>query len=218
MIVGTRETSTGGDQRASFLTTRWSLLAREDVSAIVGLYWRPVYLHLRRKGHRIEEAKDLTQDFFLRFLEKGYARQADRARGRFRNFLRAAVDHFAADAHDRSQAKKRGGGRRLISLDVEAAESLLVVDDPLDRHFDRQWARAILDDAMQALEQEYVGRGQAERFAEFRPVLAGGTHKDRVALHRARKRFRELVRERVARTVESADEVDQELAALLKAL
>ncbi|MBI3099016.1 MAG: sigma-70 family RNA polymerase sigma factor [Planctomycetes bacterium] len=207
-----------GDRRGSFLTTRWSLLVREDLGEVFTLYWRPVYLHLRRRGHDIEAAKDLTQGFFVRFLEKGYARQADRARGRFRHFLRAAVDHFAADAHDRSQAKKRGGGRKAVPLDVESAESMLVVEDPVERHFDRQWARAILDDAMAALEQEFAARGQGARFAEFRPVLAGGTHKDRVALHRARKRFRELVRERVARTVESANLVDEELAALLKAL
>ena len=214
--VSRQETTLGGPQGA-FLTTRWTLVEEGDAEEILKRYWRPVYLHLRRRGHAIEEAKDLTQDFFLTFLEKDYAAQADRSRGRFRSFLKTAVDHFAADARDRARALKRGGGR-IMQLDVEAAEALLSTDESPERLFDRQWARMMLDEAMAELAREYAARGQAEAFAKMRPALGGGSVDDRVALHRARHRFRELLRARIARTVESADQVDEELAELYESL
>jgi RNA polymerase sigma-70 factor (ECF subfamily) len=141
-------------------------------------------------------------------LERGYAGQADRLRGRFPDILRTAVDHFAADMRDKGHAQKRGGGR-VFSLDIEAAESFLSDQETPERQFDRQWARAILDDAMEALGREY---------ALSRSALAGGACEDRVGLHRARKRFRELVRERVSGTVESAADVDEKMAALFESL
>jgi RNA polymerase sigma-70 factor (ECF subfamily) len=211
------ETAMGGPA-GGFRTTRWSLLRERDLASLVALYWRPVYLLIRRKGRPVEDAKDLTQEFFARFIEKDVAGQADPARGRFRSFLRAAVDHFCADARDRDGARKRGGDRAILPLDVEAAERALASDDPPEVQFDREWARAVLQDALRALEAEYAARGQSARFAELRPVLAGGTAPDRVALHRARRRFRELVRDRVALTVASRDEVDDEVARLLEAL
>ena len=98
-----------GGSHASFCVTRWSMLARGDRDEIIRLYWRPVYLHLRRRGSSVEEAKDLTQEFFTAFMEKEYEKQADPARGRFRDFLRAAVDHFASNQRARARAQKRGG-------------------------------------------------------------------------------------------------------------
>jgi RNA polymerase sigma-70 factor (ECF subfamily) len=201
----------------AFRTTRWTLFQDRDLESIARLYWKPVYLHIRRKGIALEDARDLTQDFFARFLERDYAAQADPSRGRFRSFLRAAVDHFCADAGDRARALKRGSGR-VIALDVAAAEPLLSTAETPERAFDRQWARSILDDAVRELEAEYAARGRAESFAAFKPVLAGGTCADRPGLHRARARFRELVRGRVARTVESPSEVDDELRSLLESL
>jgi RNA polymerase sigma-70 factor (ECF subfamily) len=209
------ETSLGGSNE-NFASTRWSLLDRGDVQEILRLYWRPIYAHLRRRGHSIEDAKDLTQEFFTNFLQKNVASQADRSRGRFRSFLRAAVDHFASDVRDRQSAQKRGGDARI--LDVEAAERTLSTEDTPEREFDRQWARALLDDAMDALAQEYQARGQAEKFREIRPHLVDGSCEDRVALHRARQRIRELVRRRVALTVGSRGEIDEELSELLNSL
>ncbi|MBI2931662.1 MAG: sigma-70 family RNA polymerase sigma factor [Planctomycetes bacterium] len=216
-MTGARETSAGGP-RGWFATTRWTYVAQGNLDEIVRLYWRPVYLHLRRKGEPVEDAKDLTQDFFTAFLEKDYAGQADRSRGRFRSFLLAATDHFVANARARSRAVKRGGGAKILSLDVETAEHLLSLDDPPERAFDRQWAAALLDDAMSALEREYAARGQSDAFAALKPALVSGTCEDRVALHRARKRFRKLVRERVARTVASPDELEGELRHLFDSL
>jgi RNA polymerase sigma-70 factor (ECF subfamily) len=210
------ETALGGP-RGSFLTTRWTLLRDRDLESVARLYWRPVYLHVRRLGFDVEEAKDLTQDFFARFIEKDWAAQADRARGRFRSFLRAAIDHFCADARDRARAGKRGGGR-VVSLDAGKAEPLLSTDVSPERQFDRQWARSILEDALAELEAEYAARGQSEKFSLLKPVLAGGTSDDRVALHRARRRFGELVRQRVALTVESPGALEDELSALLESL
>ena len=206
----------GGPAHA-FLTTNWTLFRHRDMEQIVRLYWRPVYAFLRRKGHSVEDAKDFTQGFFTRFLEKDYASQVNQSRGRFRSFLRVAVEHFVSDELDRARAKKRGGGA-VLPLDVKAAEELLSVEEPPERHFDRQWARAILDDVSRELEEEYRKRGQSDKFAEIRPHLAGGSHQDRSALHRARKRFGELVRRRVVETVRSPSDVDEEIGILFDSL
>lgn len=214
--MSTHDTALGGPQ-GSFYTTRWTLFQDRDFDSIVRLYWRPVYLHLRRRGLTIEDAKDVTQDFFARFIEKDYARQADRTRGRFRSFLRAAVDHFLSDSGDRARAQKRGGGR-VLPLDVKEAEPLLSKEGSPELHFDRQWARTLLEDALRELAAEYVARGQQQKFETLRPVLTGGTCDDRVGLHRARARFRELVRRRVALTVDSPADVDDELAELFRSL
>ena len=210
------ETTMGGGPGA-FGTTRWTFLRERDHAEILRLYWRPVYLHLRRRGFAIEEAKDLTQDFFRKFMERDFAAQADRSRGRFRDFLRAAVDHFSSDARDRARAQKRGGDRAFIP-DYEAAEPLLSTDDTPEQLFDRQWARSILEDALRQLGEEYAARGQKAEFEALEPFLAEGTVEDRVALHRARKRFGHLVRERIALTVESPAQVDEEMTDLFVAL
>lgn len=214
--MSSHDTALGGP-RGSFYTTRWTLFRERDFDAIVRLYWRPVYLHARRRGLPIEDAKDLTQEFFARFIEKDYAAQADRTRGRFRSFLRAAIDHFLSDAGDRARAQKRGGGK-VFALDIREAEPLLSTEGSPELHFDRQWARTLLDDALRELAGEYAARGQQQKFEMLRPVLTGGTCEDRVALSRARARFRELVRSRVALTVDSPAEIDDELAALFKSL
>jgi RNA polymerase sigma-70 factor (ECF subfamily) len=214
--MGELETVMGGSCD-SFKTTRWTVLEPGQEGELVRIYWRPVYIHLRRKGHSIEDAKDLTQDFFSSFLEKDSAQQADPTRGKFRNFLRVSVDRFAADAKDRARAQKRGGGK-VFSLDVEGAEAVLSGEGDPERDFDRQWARAIVEDSMRALEREFEAKGQAEKFAALRPALVSGTCEDRVALHRARKRFGELVRERVARTVGSAAEAEEELTVHIESL
>jgi RNA polymerase sigma-70 factor (ECF subfamily) len=210
------ETALGGSG-GSFNTTRWTILRDRDLESIVKLYWRPVYVHVRHRGHSVEDAKDLTQEFFARFIETDVAGQADQSRGRFRSFLRAAVDHFCSDAVDRATAQKRGGGR-VFALNVEEAEPLVSSEVRPEAAFDRQWARALLENALEELAQEFASRGQQAKFAEIRPALAGGTCEDRVALHRARARYRELVRRRVAATVDSPEDVDPEIAHLFQSL
>lgn len=211
-----RDTQIGG-RHESFLTTRWSLLERRDVDEIVRIYWRPVYAHLRRRGNRVEEAKDLTQAFFATFVEKEYDQQADPSRGRFRDFLRKAAQNFASKEHDRARALKRGGGK-VAQLDERAAEALLATASTPDGEFDRQWVCALLDDAVAGLREEYAAKGQADLFAELEPELAGGSHPNRMALHRARKRLRVLVQQRVARTLPAGSNVRDELLTLLGVL
>jgi len=200
-----------------FHTTRWSILHQRKLDEIIQIYWKPVYVYLRRKNHKIEEAQDLTQAFFTRFLEKDYAGQADQSRGRFRNFLRACVDHFVSDEMDRDKAIKRGSGK-IISLDLEAAEQLLSFHDSPDHQFNRQWAQSILDEALTALANEYEERGQSEKFAMVRPFLSSGSCQDRSTLHRARRRLGEIIRQHVSETVESGEAMEEELTFLFESL
>ena len=210
------ETSLGGSG-ASFRTTRWTILGHRKLDELIQLYWKPVYVYLRRKGHGIEDAKDFTQSFFTKFLEKDYASQADRSRGRFRNFLRACVDHFVSNELDRARAQKRGGGN-VLSLDLESAERLLSNDDPPDRQFNTQWAQAILDESLAELAREYEKRGQSEKFAEIRPFLSAGNCEDRSALHRARRRLGALIRRRVAETLDNPQNLEEELNFLFESV
>ena len=122
-------------QRSSavqFSTTHWSVVlaagqassrSREALEKLCGTYWQPVYAYLRRKGYHTHEAQDLTQGFFARFLEKNYLENVAPEKGKFRSYLLGAVKHFVSNERDRAQAKKRGGGRRFIPLDVAGAES-----------------------------------------------------------------------------------------------
>jgi RNA polymerase sigma-70 factor (ECF subfamily) len=196
-------------------SSRWKLLDHMD--ELARLYWRPVYLHFRHRGYRVEDAQDLTQEFFASFLEEDYARHADSAGGLLRLFLRAAANRFAADRGD-GTALLRKGAAKALPLDVAAAEELLAPHETPERHFDRQCARAFLDDALAELGREYDARGQRELFLQLRPALSGSSASvDPVELKRAKARVRELVRARVARMVESPNQIESELAALFGA-
>jgi RNA polymerase sigma-70 factor (ECF subfamily) len=231
-----------------FATTRWSLVlaagggeasaeSSRALADLCGAYWYPLYAHARRRGLSRDEAQDRTQAFFARLLETGDLADADRTRGRFRTFLRAAFDHFLSNARDFDRALRRGGGRPLLSLDIPLGESRLGLEpadtETPERIFDRRWALALLDRALNRLRDEYHFAGKAALFEALRPALAGDRSTSyaevaarlqmtegavKVAVHRLRARCRDLVRAEVAETVGDPEDVDDELRHLFAAL
>ena len=211
----------------------------EALATLCETYWYPLYAFLRGRGYSAENAQDLTQAFFARLLEKGTIRHADPARGRFRSFLLTSLRNFAANEHDREIAHKRGGGAVMLSLDLETAEGRFqmepVSDETPERVFDRLWALTLLGRVMSRLQAETSARGdKASLFERLRPYLTGDepqlsyaqTASDlgmteaavKVAVHRLRKRFRDLVRDEIAHTVSSPAEVEMELRHLWSAV
>lgn len=233
---------------ARFQTTRWGLIvaarggpsaeAREALADLCGAYWYPLYAFVRRKGHDAESAQDLVQGFFARLLEKGDLASVDRAKGKFRSFLMAACSHYLANQSDHDRAAKRGGGRVAIPIDRLAAEGRYG-REPADRLtaerlFERQWAMTLLDGVLGRLEAEMDGAGKARLFAALRPALLGdgerapyarvaaelGVSEEaaRAAAGRLRRRYRELLRAEVARTLDDPSGVDAEIRALFSTL
>ncbi|HEX7086805.1 MAG TPA: sigma-70 family RNA polymerase sigma factor [Vicinamibacterales bacterium] len=231
-----------------FATTRWSLVCaagREDAQARAALaalcetYWYPLYAFLRRRGCSREEAEDVTQAFFARLLERGWVRSADRDRGRFRTFLLTALSRFLAKERDKLRAEKRGGGRVRLSLDFDAGETrykLEPADEQTpDRLFERRWALTVLDRALARLEEEHGDDpARAAKFAALKPLMTAADAASpyaevaatlgmtegavKVAVHRLRKRYKELLRDEVAQTVGAPAAVEQELSDLRAAL
>jgi len=170
-----------------FATTHWSVvLAAGDTSApgshaalasLCQIYWYPLYAHVRRRGHDPENARDLTQGFFVELLARNAIELADPQRGRFRTFLLAALDNFLHHAHRDAQTLKRGGGKEIISLDAQDAEQRFALEPTdersPDREFDRRWALATLERARGRLRQEFSLAGKTELFDLLRPHLQG---------------------------------------------
>jgi RNA polymerase sigma-70 factor (ECF subfamily) len=200
-------------------------------------YWYPVYAFVRRRGNNQDDARDLTQEFFSRLLEKNYLKDADPERGRFRSFLLAAVRHFLANEWNRGQAQKRGGGVLTIALDPGTAEGRYSLEpanqETPESLYERQWAMALLDQVMAGLRQEYASDGRLDHFEKLAPYLTGTgelPYADiahqwkssegavKVAVHRLRKRYRHLLRQKIAETVVSPEDVDDEIRFLLSAL
>ena len=218
-----------------FNTTHWSLVgsaaAEGDASleALCQQYWQPVYVVARRAGHDVETAKDLTQGFFAKLLEKQWLKVADQEKGRFRTFLVIALRRYMSDEWRKETAAKRGGGREVLQIDEEFAEQVEVSDSSPDALFDRHWALALLDTALARLEEESgaefpllkgcltAQRGEID-YGELGEKMAVKEGAARVAVHRLRKRYRAIIREEVARTVREEDEVQEELEILLGAL
>lgn len=231
-----------------FATTHWSvvLAAGDETGPSTGraleflcqTYWPPLYAYVRRSGYDPVDAQDLTQDFFARFLEKNYVRNADPQKGRFRTFLLTSIKHFLANAHERALAQKRGGGRSVLSLDAEHAAQWLG-QEPADGEtpdviYERRWAATLLERALSQLENESASAGKGKLFGELKPFLARESHDGEyaamagrlgmtanavgVAVHRLRERYRELVRLDIAHTVTREDEIDDELRHLLAVL
>ena len=233
---------------ARFATTRWSLVvaAGEGVSpegraALETLCkdcWFPLYAFARRGGARPDDAQDLVQGFFAALLEKGYVRQADRERGRFRTFLLAAFRHHASNEREKERAAKRGGGATLLLLDLADGEDRYLaepVDDRTpERVFEQRWALALLDRVLTELRTSYGDGPRGTVFEALRPLLIGGEPSSslaeaasrlgmsegaaKVALHRMRRRYRDLLRAVIAETVADPLEVDDEIRQLLQAL
>ena len=234
--------------QARFATTHWSVVRsaarpdsahyRQALETLCKTYWFPLYAYLRRNGHDSNRAEEYTQAFFARLLEKRGVRLADPKRGRFRSFLLASLKNFLADQRDHDQAKKRGGGRKVLSLDLNNAENRYVLEpaDRLspDRLFERSWALTVLDSAMARLLAEATTDKKRRLFDRLKVHLTG--NKDtvpyaklagqldmtegavRVAVHRLRGRYRELLRDEIAQTVSTEAEIDQEIRDLFAAL
>ncbi|HYF00795.1 MAG TPA: sigma-70 family RNA polymerase sigma factor [Planctomycetota bacterium] len=227
-----RETSIGGS-RGAFGNTRWTVILRardeKRLEEFLQNYWKPCYFYIRRKGQDVEDAKDLTQGFFLDFLQRDALARVTRTKGRFRSYLLACLDHYLANEYDKRKAQKRGAGR-VFALDFETVETIFAksdVDSP-EKSFRRQWAIDHIERALQALKKEMGGRFDALR--EYITAGQPGTLKEvaekldlseanvKVIIHRARKRYRELLKEEVARTVERPGDVEEELLELFSAL
>lgn len=202
------------------------------------LYWYPVYVFIRRRNVDIPDAEDLTQAFFSRLIEKGGIRTADPERGRFRSFLLAAVKNFLANESRSRHSRKRSPGRNIISLDSDACERsyprALADSMTPDKLFERQWALTLLEGALQKLVAEHRSAKKQQVFEELKAYLGGESMAPRysetaaklqmselavkVAVHRLRHRYRNLLRQEVAQTLESPADVDDELRALLQSL
>jgi RNA polymerase sigma-70 factor (ECF subfamily) len=215
-----------------------SELAREALSALCLAYWPPLYAYARRRGHSVHDAQDLTQAFFARLLEQGWVRRADPGKGRFRTFLLTAMSRFLANEWDRLRAQKRGGDLFLAPLQFESAElqhSGGPVDDRTpEQAFERSWALTLLEQVLVKLEAAECADDRAELFVALKPCLTGATESQpyaelsqqlglseaalRVAVHRQRQRYRELLRAEVANTVLGPNDVEAEMRHLFKVL
>jgi RNA polymerase sigma factor (sigma-70 family) len=236
---------------APFAPTRWTLILRargetsESKAALSELceaYYQPVLRFLRGEGRDEDSVRELAQEFFARILAGGAFDEADPQRGRFRSYLLGALKHFLADQRKHERRLKRGGGIAPESLDAPAADggttTGLDVPDPAsvprDADFDRQWALAVMDRALTAMQKEFAGSGKSEQFDALKPWLVGETSAIsqadaarqlglnegavKVAIHRLRKRFREMVRSEIAQTLRDPGLVDEELRHLVEAL
>lgn len=215
--------------------------ARAALGELCEAYWDPVFRFLRREGRDEDTARELTQEFFSRLLARAGVESVRPELGRFRSYLLGALKHFLADARDRESRLKRGGGVTLESLDapgtVDGGEPW-AIPDPVagvnDAVFDRAWAVAVMDRAVRALSGEFADAGRERQFAVLHSWLGGGSGAGsqaeaaqalgmsegavKVAIHRLRRRFRDLIRREIAQTVSSEDEVDAELRYLIEVL
>lgn len=240
-----QDTDSGESGRPVFATTHWSVvlavgaaqttLAQQALSRLCQSYWYPLYAYVRRRGWNPEDAEDLTQEFFARLLRKESLRHISREGGRFRSFLLKSLNRFLTDEWKRARALKRGAGK-VISLDLASAESRFRAE-PADLHtpeilYDRSWALALLGRTFNRLREEYTGKGPlfeelkfcltGERsvipYAELAGRLKVPESTVKTLVHRLRKRYRELLREEVAHTVNRTEDIEEELRALFRAL
>jgi RNA polymerase sigma-70 factor (ECF subfamily) len=232
---------------ARFATTRWTLvltasdarspMARDALANLCEIYWPPVFSFIRRSGYGPEEARDLTQAFFTRLIEKEPFRDARPERGRFRSFLLAAVRYFLANQRDFEMAQKRGGRVIHLPIEIDDGERHAQIEpshsDTPEREYERRWARAVVDQAIDRVGDQYRRTGRQETFARLRPYLTGDEPKSyaalasslsvsegtlRVSVHRLRQRVAAVLREIVAETVARQDEIDDELRYLMATL
>ncbi len=211
---------------------------RDALERLCESYWYPIYAYARRKGIGREDARDLVQGFFARLIEKHDFAQADAERGRFRSFLLTCFEHFRANEWKKQAAQKRGGGAAPLSLDAARGEDRWLLEpmgneDP-EREFHRTWARTLLEEVMRRLRAEYEHGGKGDVYDRLRPVLSGDVESAeykqiaaaigategavRVAAHRLRKRFGEILRLEIAHTVRDGAEVEEEIRGLFEAL
>ncbi len=208
------------------------------MAALCQAYWYPLYAFARRRVSNLDEAQDLTQAFFVELLEKNYTATATPERGRFRAYLLTAFKHFLSKQWDRDKAQKRGGGQSPISLDFDSGNSRYsiepVTDLTADQVFDRQWAMTLLTKIMDDLAAEYTSTGKARYFELLKGFIigehAGTTFREvaaeldlteaaaKMAAHRMRRRYRDLLRREILQTVAEPNEVDEEIRKLFTTL
>lgn len=233
-----------------FPTTRLSVVlaagdtataaSRDALDILCRMYWYPLYVFIRRQGHSVEEAQDLTQGFIARLLEKRTLREFRRDRGRFRSFLLSCVKHFLANERDLAGAWKRGGGVSTVPLElaIDTAEDRYRLeprnDLTPDKIFEKQWAMEVLQRAMATLREEFVQRGKIDQFDRLKGYLTGDVETTpyrelgcqlalsesavKVAIHRLRHRFHHALREEISLTVIHADEISDEIRHLMAAI
>jgi RNA polymerase sigma factor (sigma-70 family) len=231
-----------------FATTHWSLVvaakadeasrtrARKALEELCRAYWYPLYAFACYRGHSAEDAQDLTQSFFTRIIETDGFASADPERGRFRSYLLGAMKHFLANEWHRGRALKRGGGVTIVELDALDQEALHALEstrpsDP-DAAFDREWAQAAIARALEKLRAGSRTAGKGELFEALKGSLTGEEPPRRetaarlgmtegavkVAVHRLRQRYRELLRAEIAQTVSDPSCIDDEMRHLVNAL
>jgi RNA polymerase sigma-70 factor (ECF subfamily) len=227
-----------------FATTHWTVVlaagkrstpqSDQALEELCRTYWFPLYAYVRRRGYSKEDAEDLTQTFFARFLEKNYLAGLSAGRGRFRAFLLASLKHFLANEWDKSQRQKRGGGVTPLSLDWQTADTQFQIaataEPSPEKAFDREWALALLGKVITRLQTECEAEGRGQQFAELKIFLTAGkgalSHAEaakglglaegavRVTVHRLRKRYRQLLRDEISQTLSDPAQVDEEMRAL----
>jgi RNA polymerase sigma-70 factor (ECF subfamily) len=221
-----------GGSRRGFEQTAWTIILKardqKELGALVDRYWKPCYFYIRRKGHDVEDAKDLTQAFFTDFIQRDALAHVTKSKGKFRSFLLACLDHYLSNEYDRRKALKRGS--KPLSLDFEGAEGLFAQsrEETPERSYLRQWAVEQIERALAALKlemgprfdmlREYITAGQPGALREVAAKLGVTEGNVKVIIHRARRRYRDLLKIEIARTVESKGEVDEELKELFSAL
>ena len=239
----TKNSSAPGAGR--FATTHWSVVmaagksdsaqAADALEQLCRMYWYPVYAFVRRQGHESHDAEDLTQEFFARFLAKEYFGRADPMLGRFRSFLLACVKNFLSEQRRQARRLKRGGRQTIISWDSQTAEERYRSEpaDPVtpEKVYDRRWVLTLLETVLARLAEQQSAAGKERVFTQLKDYLWGETRETgyaemaarlsmtegavKVTVHRLRRRLRELLRQEVAHTVATGEEIDEELRHLI---
>ncbi len=247
-MSSTEHTPPTTPQGDMFVATRWTVVLQAGhkssphsdraLAELCQTYWYPLYAYVRRQGRSKEDAEDLVQAFFGKFLEKNHLDGLSAERGKFRAFLLASLKHFLANEWDKSQRQKRGGGALHLSLDWQDADDRYHLEpaapDNPERTFDREWALALLNRVVDRLRAECEAEGRIGVFAQAKEFLTVGRDAIpyaeaarkigmeegalRVAVHRLRKRYRELLRDEIAQTLADPAQADEELRSLMTAL
>lgn len=237
-----------GERPIRFQTTQWSIVlaardnrtatSQDALATLCQTYWHPLYVYVRSRGYSVEEAQDLTQEFFANLLEKNYLKKVQQDRGRFRTFLLAVLKNFLANEWDKSMAKKRGGGQTRYSLDLpdpsEWREAEIADGDTPEKLYERRWALTLLEKVLMRLRQEYERSGKGVLFDALKGSLTSESsrvpYKElrnrlgmregaiKVAAYRLRTRYGALIRSEIAETVEREENIEAELRDLLAAL
>jgi len=245
MPASTTHPSEMAKPQGYFATTHWSVVlsagrndtprARHALERLCQTYWYPLYAYVRRRGYSVHDAQDLTQGFFACLLQRQSLATADPNKGRFRSFMLGAMNYFLATEWAKMQTQKRGGGRESFSLDLAAAEQRLGLESAgnstLDRIFDKEWATALLNKVLNQLEGEFRRERKIVLFDTLKQTLAGSRESQpyaalagrlkmnegavKTAVHRLRRRYRQLLEAEIANTVTSPAEVKEEMAYLL---